>query len=88
MLQQRFPNAIFYFQPADMITQILDFGVPAQIDVQVSGRHAGKDLAVAQDIARKLRLVRGAVDVHLQQITDAPEFFVEVDRAARRRTRA
>ena len=81
VLHQRFPDSVFYFEAADMITQILDFGVPAQIDVQVSGRHAAKDLQVAQAIASKLRLVRrGAVDVHLQQITDAPEFFVQVDR--------
>ncbi|HYZ24079.1 MAG TPA: efflux RND transporter permease subunit [Rhodopila sp.] len=79
-LHRRFPNAIFYFEPADMITQILDFGVPAQIDVQVSGRHAGQDLKVAQDIVNRLRKVRGAVDVHLQQIVNAPEFFVKVDR--------
>jgi multidrug efflux pump subunit AcrB len=80
LLRQRFPDSVFYFEAADMITQILDFGVPSQIDVQVSGRHADKDLAVAQTIASKLRLVRGAVDVHLQQITNAPEFFVQVDR--------
>jgi multidrug efflux pump subunit AcrB len=80
VLRQRFPDAMFYFEPADMITQILDFGVPSQIDVQISGRHAAKDLAVAQSIASKLRLVRGAVDVHIQQITNAPEFFVNVDR--------
>jgi multidrug efflux pump subunit AcrB len=80
VLQQRFPDSIFYFEAADIITQILDFGVPSQIDVQVNGRHAGKDLQVAQAIASKLRLVRGAVDVHVQQITDAPEFFVQVDR--------
>ena len=79
-LQQRFPNALFYFQPADIITQILDFGVPAQVDVQVSGRHSDKDLAVANDLVKRLRMVRGAVDVHLQQITNAPEFFVKVDR--------
>ncbi|WP_158928610.1 efflux RND transporter permease subunit [Acidisphaera sp. S103] len=80
ILHQRFPDAIFYFEAADMITQILDFGVPAQIDVQVNGRHPAKDLQVAQTIASKLRLVRGAVDVHVQQITNAPEFFVQVDR--------
>ncbi|MEA2739387.1 MAG: hypothetical protein QOH05_2694, partial [Acetobacteraceae bacterium] len=80
VLRDRFPNAIFYFEAADMITQILDFGVPSQIDVQVSGRHGAKDLQVAQAIAAKLRRVRGAVDVHVQQITNAPEFFVQVDR--------
>jgi multidrug efflux pump subunit AcrB len=80
VLQRRFPDAIFYFEAADMITQILDFGVPSQIDVQISGRHAAKDLEVAQSIAAKLKNVRGAVDVHIQQITNAPEFFVKVDR--------
>jgi len=80
VLRQQFPDAIFYFEAADIITQILDFGVPSQIDVQVSGRHGDKDLQVAQAVAAKLRRVRGAVDVHLQQITNAPEFFVQVDR--------
>src|ERR1700733_13591245 len=80
LLHQRFPDSIFYFEAADIITQILDFGVPSQIDVQVNGRHAAKDLQVAKAIASKLRLMRGAVDVHVQQITDAPEFFVQVDR--------
>jgi multidrug efflux pump subunit AcrB len=80
VLHQRFPDAVFYFEAADMITQILDFGVPSQIDVQISGRHADKDLKVARTIASKLRLTRGAVDMHLQQITDAPDFFVKVDR--------
>ena len=54
LLHQRFPESIFYFEAADIITQILDFGVPSQIDVQVSGRHAAKDLQVAQAIAAKL----------------------------------
>ena len=80
VLRQQFPDSIFYFEAADIITQILDFGVPSQIDVQVSGRHGDKDLQVAQAVAAKLRRVRGAVDVHVQQITNAPEFFVQVDR--------
>jgi multidrug efflux pump subunit AcrB len=80
VLHQRFPASVFYFEAADIITQILDFGVPSQIDVQVNGRHADKDLQVAKDIAAKLKRVRGAVDVHVQQITDAPEYFVQVDR--------
>ena len=80
VLPQRFPDAIFYFQPSDMITQILDFGTITPIDIQVNGRDKQKDLEVAREIQEKLRAVRGAVDVHLQQITDAPEFFVDVDR--------
>jgi multidrug efflux pump subunit AcrB len=80
VLHQRFPATTFYFQPGDMITQILDFGVPAQIDVQVNGRHQAQDLKTAQFIRDKLRAVRGAVDVHIQQITNAPEYFVNIDR--------
>jgi multidrug efflux pump subunit AcrB len=79
-LAQEFPDTIFYFQPADIITQILDFGVPSQIDIQVTGRHPAQDRAVAQDIERRLRGVNGAVDVHIQQILNAPEFFVQVNR--------
>jgi multidrug efflux pump subunit AcrB len=80
VLQQKFPDTIFYFQPADIITQILDFGTLTPIDVQVTGRNAAKDLEVAKHIEARLRNVRGAVDVHIQQITDAPEFFADVDR--------
>jgi multidrug efflux pump subunit AcrB len=80
VLQQKFPDTVFYFQPADIITQILDFGTLTPIDVQVTGRNAAKDLEVAKHIEARLRNVRGAVDVHIQQITDAPEFFADVDR--------
>ncbi|MGA7803938.1 efflux RND transporter permease subunit [Bradyrhizobium sp.] len=80
VLREAFPDVIFYFQPADMITQILDFGSITPVDVQVTGRNAAKDLDVAQHIEARLRAVRGAVDVHIQQITNAPEFFADVDR--------
>ena len=80
VLAEKFPDTIFYFQPSDMITQILDFGTLTPIDVQVTGRNADKDLEVARHIEQRLRNVRGAVDVHIQQITDAPEFFADVDR--------
>ncbi len=80
VLREQFPSAIFYFQPADIITQVLNFGLPSPIDIQVSGKDRVKDLQVAQEVVRRLRGVTGAVDVHLQQIVDAPEFFVDVDR--------
>ena len=80
VLPRRFPDTMFYFQPSDIITQILDFGTVTPIDIQVNGRNKDKDLEVAQEIEGKLRAVRGAVDVHIQQITNAPEFFVDVDR--------
>ncbi len=79
-LRQRFPDTIFYFQPADIITQVLNFGLPAPIDIQVSGQDRAHNLVIAQQIVQRVRGVTGAVDVHLQQIVDAPEFFVDVDR--------
>lgn len=79
-LNQRFPEVTFYFQPADIMTQILNFGLPAPIDIQVTGRDTEHNLAVAQDIRRRLADVAGAADVHIHQIIDAPRFFVDVDR--------
>ena len=79
-LRIAFPDTIFYFQPSDMITQILDFGTVTSIDVQVTGRHQAQDLAAAKTIVAKLKRVKGAVDVHLQQIVDAPEFLGVIDR--------
>jgi len=80
VLHETYPDTVFYFQPSDIITQILDFGTLTPIDVQVTGRNADKDLEVAKNIERRLRDTKGAVDVHIQQITDAPEFFADVDR--------
>ncbi len=80
VLQDRFPSAIFYFQPADIITQILNFGLPAPIDVQVVGNDAENNRRVALALLPRVKAVRGAVDVHLHQIVDSPSFFVNVDR--------
>jgi multidrug efflux pump subunit AcrB len=80
VLRERFPDVVFYFQPSDIITQILNFGTLAQIDIQVSGRNTAKDLEVAQNIVRRLKTTPGAVDVHLHQIVGTPQFFVDVDR--------
>lgn len=80
VLRERFPDLVVYTQPSDIITQILNFGTLAQIDIQVSGRNTEKDLAVAQNIVRRLKEVPGAVDVHLHQIVGTPQFFVDVDR--------
>ena len=80
VLQDRFPSAIFYFQPADIITQILNFGLPAPIDVQVVGNDAENNRRVALALLPRVKAVRGAVDVHLHQIVDFPSFFVNVDR--------
>jgi multidrug efflux pump subunit AcrB len=79
-LQDAFPDVLFYFQPADMVTQILNFGVPSQIDVQVQGRDRDGNRELAETLKRRLAQIPGLVDVHLQQELDAPELHYEVDR--------
>jgi multidrug efflux pump subunit AcrB len=74
------PDVRFYFQPADMVTQILNFGIPTQIDVQVQGRDRVKNVAIAQELQRRMAGIPGLVDTHLQQELDAPELYYDVDR--------
>jgi multidrug efflux pump subunit AcrB len=76
-----FPSVIFYFQDADMITQILNFGLPAQIDVQVVGRDHANNLRVAHELRGRLAGIPGIADAHLQQELDAPAFMVNIDRS-------
>jgi multidrug efflux pump subunit AcrB len=80
VLKEKFPSVTVYFQPADIITQILNFGLPAPIDIQVVGNDADNNRRVAVDLLARVKAVRGAVDVHLHQIVDSPSFFVNVDR--------
>src|SRR5207253_5391677 len=82
-LPRRFPDLEFFTQPADIVSQILNFGLPAPIDIQVTGPLAVSDtnFRVAQQIAAELRGVPGAVDVHVQQVLDAPRIMVDTDRA-------
>ena len=76
-----FPSVTFYFQDADMITQILNFGLPAQIDVQVVGRDHANNLRVAHELRGRLAGIPGIADAHLQQELDAPAFMVNIDRS-------
>ena len=80
-LPEAFPEEIFYFQPADIATQILNFGIPTQIDVRTVGYDRTKNLAVAKDLRRRLAAIPGLVDVHLQQELDGPDFLANIDRA-------
>src|SRR6267143_1831900 len=82
-LPKRFPDMEFFAQPADIVSQILNFGLPAPIDIQVTGPlpNAEKNYEVATQIAAELRGVPGAVDVHVQQILDAPRIRIDADRA-------
>ena len=79
-LHERFPDATFYFQPADIITQVLNFGLPSPIAIQVAGKDGAHNRDVAERLLARVRGVRGIADAHIQQILDAPEFFVSVDR--------
>ena len=82
-LPKRFPDMEFFAQPADIVSQILNFGLPAPIDIQVTGPlpNADRNYEVATQIAAELRGVPGAVDVHVQQILDAPRIRIDADRA-------
>jgi multidrug efflux pump subunit AcrB len=80
VLRTKFPEEIFYFQASDIVNQILNFGLPSPIDIQISGRLAQANYATAQQIAKAVAQVPGAVDVHVHQIMYAPELRVNVDR--------
>jgi CzcA family heavy metal efflux pump len=80
VLPQRFPGVEFFFQPADIVTQILNFGLPAPIDVQVIGADMMSNYAIAQQIANRMRHVPGTADVHVQQLLSDPTLHMELDR--------
>jgi multidrug efflux pump subunit AcrB len=79
-LPRRFPQCTFYFEPADITSQILNFGLPAPIDVQVVGLNRQANLLVAKKLRNEMAKVPGIADVHLQQITDRPDLRLNVDR--------
>jgi CzcA family heavy metal efflux pump len=80
-LPQLFPGVEFFFQPADIVSQILNFGLPSPIDIQVVGRNQTQNYALAQAIANRLRHVPGAADVHVQQLLSSPALQLNVDRS-------
>jgi multidrug efflux pump subunit AcrB len=79
-LPKRFPDLQFFFQPADIVDQVLNFGQPAPIDVRISGPDNAEAYALAAKIARDLNRVPGVVDSHVFQVPDAPALTVDVDR--------
>jgi multidrug efflux pump subunit AcrB len=80
-LPAAFPEDTFYFQAADIVTQILNFGLPAQIDVRTVGYDQTKNLQLAQELQRRMAAIPGIVDAHLQQEVDGPAFDAAIDRA-------
>ena len=81
VLPAAFPEVLFYFQPADMETQILNFGITAQIDVRTVGYDRVKNLRIAEELRRRITAIPGVVDAHIQHEVYAPDFFVQIDRA-------
>jgi multidrug efflux pump subunit AcrB len=79
-LHQQFPNIVFFFEAANITNQILNFGLPAPIDVQVLGRNAAANYQIATDLREKISRIPGAADVHIHQVVDWPEIDVNVDR--------
>ncbi|WP_158670578.1 efflux RND transporter permease subunit [Bradyrhizobium guangdongense] len=79
VLPAAFPEDTFYFQAADIVTQILNFGLPAQIDVRTVG-YGANNLSVAKELQKSLAAIPGVVDAHLQQEVDAPAFYADIDR--------
>ena len=79
-LTAAFPDVLFYFQPADLVTQVLNFGVPTQIDVQLQGRDRENNKRLAALLQEKMSEIPGLVDAHIQQELNAPELYYTVDR--------
>jgi multidrug efflux pump subunit AcrB len=79
-LPKRFPGTQFFFEPADIVAQTLNFGIPAPIDLQIVGKDTASNFAIAAQIADQMRAVSGAVDVHIQQALDQPRLQFDVDR--------
>ncbi|MEH2202881.1 MAG: efflux RND transporter permease subunit [Nostoc sp.] len=87
-LTAQFPELTFFFQPADIVTQILNFGLPAPIDIQVIGpaKNRRDNYKIAKQIKTQIAQITGAVDVHLHQVVDAPDLRINVDRSQAQRS--
>ncbi|MEP6763103.1 MAG: efflux RND transporter permease subunit, partial [Gemmatimonadaceae bacterium] len=79
-LRHDYPDVKVFFMAADIVSQILNFGLPAPINVQVLGSNKIKNYELAQKIEARIRKIPGAVDVHVNQVMNAPQLFVTVDR--------
>ena len=79
-LREEMPEETYFFLAADIVSQILNFGLTSPIDVQVSGFDRGNNLKIAREMQQRVAQIPGAVDVHLHQVLDAPEIFLDIDR--------
>ena len=71
---------MIFFEAANITNQILNFGLPSPIDVQVTGREAAPNYKIAEQLAEQIARIPGAADVHIHQVVDAPELRIKVDR--------
>src|SRR5450755_1773246 len=79
-LPSRFPGVEFFFQPADIVSQILNFGIPAPVDIQILGADMRGNYVIAQKIANQVRQIPGTADVHVQQMMSLPTLHLDMDR--------
>lgn len=79
-LREEMPEETYFFLAADIVSQILNFGLTSPIDVQISGFDRGNNLKIAREMQQRVAQIPGTVDVHLHQVLDAPEIFLDVDR--------
>src|SRR3984957_13722202 len=79
-LPRRFPGVEFFFQPADMVTQILNFGLPSAIDVKITGADIRADYDIAAKLMKKIEMIPGTVDTHIHQRLDQPTVSLNMDR--------
>src|SRR5258706_2235939 len=80
-LPQQFPGVEFFFQPADVVTQILNFGLPAAIDIQFAGNNIRENFRLAAELQKTVKQIPGTVDVHIQQRLDQPAIQLTMDRS-------
>jgi multidrug efflux pump subunit AcrB len=80
LLPRLFPGVEFFFQPADIVTQILNFGLPAAIDVQIQGQNQQANFQAAAKLMKQIRMIPGNVDTHIQQKLDEPVISLDMDR--------
>ena len=80
VLNREFPGVMFYVLPADIVSQTLNFGLPAPFDIQISGRDVTANRAIAHRLGSQLRQIAGVVDVRVQQPADLPRLALAVDR--------
>jgi multidrug efflux pump subunit AcrB len=81
MMSTKFPNVQGYFMAADIVNEVLNFGLPAAIDAQISGNNLNSDYNIASRLATKMSMIPGVTDLRIAEPMDYPSFKIDVDRA-------